>query len=444
MSSQELEKSIIDKLNSGSRDERISAAFSAGRQIEEKGLYPDKTDEVNNHIHTSFSFSPYSPSKSAFMARAAGLKAAGSVDHDSISAAKEMIEACKAFGIGSTTGCELRVNFSGTILEDKRLNNPDQLNNAYIVFHGVPHDRIDELALWLKPVNEQRNMRNRKEVEALNGLLPAGELDPIDFDKDVYTVSEAANGGSITERHILYALSDRIISSFGKGKAVTEFVRDKLEIDLPEKAAGFLDDEHNPHYIYDLLGVLKSNLVPRFFIEPDEKECVHANAAVEFANSLGAIPAYSYLGDIAESPTGDKKAAKFEDDYLDDLFKVIKDMNFKALTYMPPRNTLEQLHRVQQLCVKHDFMQISGVDINSSRQVFRCPEIMLPEFSHLIDSTWALIAHEHLASADSSLGFFSTEGKFSKLGLDERLKVYNELGRKMDLKNPELLIREVE
>ena len=443
MSKTEIDSSILDKLNSGSRDDRISAAFSAGRQIEDEGLYPDTTDEVNNHIHTSFSFSPYSPSKAAFMARRAGLKAAGSVDHDSISAAKEMVEACKAFGIGSTTGCELRVNFSGTVLEDKRLNNPDQLNNGYIVIHGVPHDSTDRLAEWLKPVNEERNLRNRKEVEKLNSLLPQNDLDPLDFDRDVYSVSEAENGGSITERHILYALSGKIIESFGKGAAVSAFVQDKLGIGLPEKVKVFLDDEDNPHYIYDLLGILKSSLVPRFFIEPNERECVHASKAVDFANSIGAIPAYSYLGDVAESPTGDKKAAKFEDDYLEDLFRVVRELNFKAITYMPPRNTIEQLHRVQNLCDSYGFMQISGVDINSSRQVFRCPEIMRPEFSHLIDSTWALIAHEHLASADSTLSIFSENGKYSNMELSERLKVYTELGRKMDLRNPEKIIEEI-
>ena len=218
MSGGVLDNTLIEKLNSGSRDQRISAAFESGELIEKEGLYPDMTDEVNNHIHTSFSFSPYSPSKAAFMARSSGLKAAGSVDHDSISAAKEMVEACKAFGIGSTVGFELRVNFSGTFLEEKKINNPDQLNSGYIVIHGVPHDRIDEVEQWLKPVNEERNKRNRKEVENLNSVLPSGLLELLDFDRDVYPISEAVNGGSITERHILCALSNRIIDTFGKGK----------------------------------------------------------------------------------------------------------------------------------------------------------------------------------------------------------------------------------
>ena len=438
-----LDKAVIDKLNSGSREDRLSAALSAGRLIDEEGLYPDKTDEVNNHIHTSFSFSPYSPTKAAFMARAAGLKAAGSVDHDSIGAAKEMVEACKAFGIGSTVGCELRVNFSGTFLEDRKLNNPDMPNSGYIVIHGVPHNRIDEVADWLRPVNDERNRRNRAEVEKLNSILPDGILEPLDYERDVYAASEAANGGAITERHILFALSKRIMETLGKGAGTVDYVGGKLGIEIPARVREYLLDADNPHYAYDLLGILKSSLVPRFYILPAEAESPAAAKVVEFADSIGAIAAYSYLGDIAESPTGDKKAEKFEDDYLDDLFPLLREIGFRAVTYMPPRNTMLQLKRIISLCEKYDFMQISGVDINSSRQVFRCPEIMQPEFSHLIDSTWALIAHEHLASEDADLALFSGRGRYARLGLNDRLKAYTELGRRMDLHNPERIINGV-
>ena len=47
--------------------------------------------EINNHIHTIYSFSPYSPSMAALLARDAGLGAAGSVDHDSIAAADDWL-----------------------------------------------------------------------------------------------------------------------------------------------------------------------------------------------------------------------------------------------------------------------------------------------------------------------------------------------------------------
>ena len=133
-------------------------------------------------------------------------------------------------------------------------------------------------------------------------------------------------------------------------------------------------------------------------------ECPPAPRVVAFARSIGAIPAYAYLGDVGESPTGDKKAEKFEDDFIEELFDAVKATGFLAVAYMPPRNTQAQLERVRALCDQRGLMQISGVDINSPRQSFNCPELRRPEFANLGDSTWALVAHERLSSIDPRVG----------------------------------------
>ena len=59
------------------------------------------------------------------------------------------------------------------------------------------------------------------------------------------------------------------------------------------------------------------------FEQPDELECPDARSVVAFARSIGAVPAYAYLGDVGESPTGDKKAEKFEDDFLEELLDYV-------------------------------------------------------------------------------------------------------------------------
>jgi hypothetical protein len=104
---------------------------------------------------------------------------------------------------------------------------------------------------------------------------------------------------------------------------------------------------------------------------------------------------------------------------------------------MPPRNTVEQLRRVQRLCAAYGFMEISGVDINSSRQLFTCPAVLRPEFSHLVDTTWALIAHERLASVYPALGLFAEGNPRAALDLGERLAWYAKIGRALDLNHPE-------
>jgi hypothetical protein len=107
---------------------------------------------------------------------------------------------------------------------------------------------------------------------------------------------------------------------------------------------------------------------------------------------------------------------------------------------MPPRNTREQLARLQSLCAQHGLMEISGVDINSSRQSFNCPILLEPQFRHLADAAFALIAHEKLAAADPALALFSAENPLASRPLMERIEAYADVGRRMDHTRPESAI----
>jgi hypothetical protein len=400
------------------------------------------TGEINNHVHTIYSFSPYTPSMAALRAREAGLEAAGSVDHDSIAAAEEMIEACAILGMGGCAGFEVRVSFKigpdgkPGKFRDKKINNPDSAGLAYMTVQGIPGQQISKVKTFLDPIRAERMKRTRKMADAAGELLKAAGLSAIDFDKDITAISQYKNGGEITERHLLAAVAGKLIDKFGKGKYLTEKLTDLFGLKVSAKLAANLSDPSNPHYLYDLLGLLKTDFLERIFIQPDEKECIPVQTVTKFAGSIGAIPAYAYLGDVGESPTGDKKAEKFEDDYIVELFDELVSFGFRAVTYMPPRNTAEQLLRVQGLCKERGLMEISGVDINSSRQSFNCPEVLKAEFRHLVDTTWALIAHERLSSADLNFGLFAADNPLAGLDLAKKLAVYAAAGKDLDLNNP--------
>ena len=98
---------------------------------------------------------------------------------------------------------------------------------------------------------------------------------------------------------------------------------------------------------------------------------------------------------MTASVTGDKKAQKFEDDYLDELFEVIDHAGIRAVTYMPTRNTQAQIERLRRLCERYSMLQISGEDINSPRQKFTIEKMKEEQFSNLIENTWELIRHEN-------------------------------------------------
>jgi hypothetical protein len=208
------------------------------------------------------------------------------------------------------------------------------------------------------------------------------------------------------------------------------YLEDTLALPLAPKVRAWLLDPANPHYPYDLLGALKSDLVQAFY-EEARAECPGVRDILAFAHRIGAISAYAYLGDIAESVTGDKKAQRFEDGYLEELFQVIRELGFQAVTYMPNRNTPAQLQRVQALCARHDLLQVSGVDINSPRQSFACPQLRQPQFSHLVEATWALIGHELESSEDPARGLFAPETLRRTPVLAERVTAYAALGRRL-------------
>ena len=430
----------LPQINNPASDklERLSAlgAYAGKMKIAPASI------ETNNHIHTIYSFSPYSPSMAALLAKEASLAAAGSVDHDSIAGAEEMLEACKILGIAGCVGFEVRVSFKidsygkKSPFADRKINSADFEGYAYITVQGIPHQNIARAAEFLKPLRELRMKRSKAMTVSANILLKDAGYEEMDFDKDIVDYSKYKEGGGITERHILAAMSEKIIKKHGKGPAIYETLKSKFGLKISPKIKAYLDDTHNKHYLYDLLGVLKSEFLPGIYILPDENECIPVQKVTEFANSINAIPFYPYLGDVKESPTGDKKEEKFEDEYIEELFNELSPLGFKAVTYMPPRNTAEQLKTIRELSSRHGLMEISGVDINSSRQSFNCPEVLHKDFQHLIDTSWALIAHEQLATINEKLGLFSTGNPLANMELNERIKTYSVYGRKLDLYNP--------
>ena len=375
------------------------------REIYEKTLRgelakPEDTIYVNNHIHTTYSFSPYNPTDALYMAWQNGLKTAGIMDHDSAAGCREFLAAAEVIGMPVTCGVECRVDMSMTALNGKRINNPDQKSIAYVAMHGIPHQNIEKVDAFFAPYREKRNVRNRKMCENITELVKPYGLS-LDFDTDVLPLSNYAQGGSVTERHILYALAKKITAIYKTPAEVVNFLVNEMKLALSQKVIDQIanGDKTPEYYEYDILGALKSNMVEKFYIDATE-ECPKVADFVKMVHENGGIAAYAYLGDVGNSVTGDKKAQKFEDDYLDELVAVIKEYGFDAITYMPTRNTAEQLDRLTKLCEEHGFFQISGEDINSPRQSFRCKALDNPAFGHLIDATYTLIGYETMASQD--------------------------------------------
>jgi hypothetical protein len=409
----------ITRLNADTKEERLEAL----REIVKNGDKPTRTGYVNNHIHTTYSFSPYSPTMALYMAWQNGLCTAGIMDHDSISGAREFIEAGEIIGMPTTIGCECRVDMSKTALAGKKINNPDQDSVAYVAMHGLPHQNIDVVDAFFEPYRRRRNERNLKMCRKIDEIMRPYRIS-LDFKRDVLPLSNSWEGGSVTERHVLFALTKKLTERYKTPAEVVAFLENEMKLPLSAKVRAQIlaGDETPQYYEYDILGALKSNLVEKFYI-PATDECPDVTEFIDLCKRCGAISAYAYLGDVGDSVTGDKKTQKFEDDYLDLLISELKRLGFNAITYMPTRNTKEQLQRLMTLCKENGFFEISGEDINSPRQSFICKAMDDPMFGHLTEATYALIGHEAAATENIDDGLFSDKSVAAEQDVNKRAKI---------------------
>ena len=388
---------FISKLNAQTKDERLTALSELYHMHKSGELEMPKTgNNVNNHIHTTFSFSPYSPAKAVYLSWLSGLATAGIMDHDSAAGAMEFIDAAKIISFPVTVGVECRCDISETKFRGKLINNPDQKSVAYMAIHGIPHQNINEVERYFAPRREKRNERNKKIINSLNNKLKPYGLH-MDFDNDVLPLTQYQSGGSVTERTLMYALSAKLSK-----------------------------DEMSRQF---LLGLFKSHLIESIYVDADE-ELLTLKELVDLCEKTGAIATYLYLGDVSASVTGDKKAEAYEDAFLDELLQYMKSIGIRAVAYTPARNTQAQLKRVKELAIINDMLQICGEDLNSPLQSFICDKIETPEFMHLIDSAWALIGHELKCVAGISEGMFSKETMRKIPDLNARITHYANYAKK--------------
>ncbi|MBR0171315.1 MAG: PHP domain-containing protein [Lachnospiraceae bacterium] len=381
-----IELSVLEKLNVPGKENRLANL----KAVAKNAVFPERVDRyINNHIHTTYSFSPYSPTAAVYAAAAEGLCTAGIIDHDTMAGAHEFLAAADVLRMPVTVGMECRVSFADTPFAGRRLNNPDQTGIAYMTVQSVPHAYINEMTSFFAPFRAHRDDRNRRMIKRLNEILPEAALD---YEADVLPLSMHDEGGAVTERHLLFALARKLMKHCGRGKAIADILC-AGGVTLSEKQMNKLADTNNIFYDYDLLGILKSVFLAGIYIDATE-ECPKLAQMVGKSREIDAWLCYAYLGDVTDSVTGDKKAQKFEDDYLEELFACLKDNGVTAVTYMPTRNTKEQLTRLRALCEQYDMFQISGEDINSPGQSFVIRAMDDPAFRNLIDATWKLIEHE--------------------------------------------------
>ena len=196
----------------------------------------DQSDAVNMHCHTFFSYSGYgySPSAPAWLARAQGWRALGTVDFDVLDGLEETLEACDAVRVRGASGLETRVYLPE--YADWEFNSPGEPGVLYYVGIGFAGQRVPaEASAVLGDMRERAAQRNRDMIARVNAYLA-----PVTID-DVRDVLPLTPSGNATERHILVAYDIAARRRFGERQDLLAYWADKLDM-TPSQVDGFLGD----------------------------------------------------------------------------------------------------------------------------------------------------------------------------------------------------------
>lgn len=304
---------LISKLNSKSGFIRKSTLKKL-KKLEKKDstLIPKKSDNcVNFNIHTTSSFSPYSPELGAYMAYKSGITLAGVCDFGSISSISEFEKSCQILQIAYVGGFELMVNH-------------ETAGDFLVSFYGINENNKE---YFLNVLNDFRNTCKQKSLsltENLNRKLKKFDLS-LDFEKEVLPLSNHKKGGSVTLKHVYMALAQKIIALCGKGKSTADFIRDKLCFDIQECDYNLLCDMNDPYYVYDLISTLRRSSK----IHVVENDYPSVQSVLSVAKEQGVICAYQYDGENnwVQSETQTEKALLQFEETLD----FIKELGFNAV-----------------------------------------------------------------------------------------------------------------
>ena len=97
--------------------------------------------------------------------------------------------------------------------------------------HGVALRYVDELNNYLDFYRKKRNERNAKMCELITNKFSKFGIE-LNFENDVLPLSMASEGGSVTERHLLYALAVKLYNRFNQSEELINFLTGDLNLSV--------------------------------------------------------------------------------------------------------------------------------------------------------------------------------------------------------------------
>jgi hypothetical protein len=404
-------ESLEEQLDSFDPALRQRALDGLWRQVQDGTVkLSPPTRAVNLHAHTFFSYNAYgySPSKFAWLARKAGLAAAGIVDFDVLDALEEFLQAGRLVGLKTCVSLESRTfvpEFATRVI-----NSPGEPGIAYHMGVGftraAPHP-------FLRGMRQSAAQRTRELLERVNTFLRPVQLD---YEKDVVAITPQGNA---TERHLCDAFERKAIQVIPDDSARNAFWKEKLGEAPPAGAK--------------LQNLIRAKTMKKGgigYVQPGAGSFPLMADMNHFILESGAIPTLTWLDGTSE---GEKSIQEF--------FEVGMKSGAAALNIIPDRNytpglkdqKLQNLYDVVALAEKHHFPILVGTEMNSPGNKFvdsfDAEELktLLPIF---LRSAHVFYAHSVL-QRQSGLGYLSPWAAETFPGVPAKNEFFEKLGREL-------------
>jgi hypothetical protein len=339
-----LEKQL-DSFDAGLRRQALAALC---RRVQQGGVrLPPPGREVNLHAHTFFSYNAYgySPSKFAWLARKAGLAAAGVVDFDVLDGLEEYVEAGRLVGLKTCVSLESRVYVPE--FATRVINSPGEPGISYHM--GVGFTRVARHP-FLAQMRAAAEQRTRDLLIRVNGFMRPLELN---YQEDVLPLTP---NGNATERHLCEAFERKAARVFPQPAQRAAFWKEKLG-DAPPPGAR----------LQNLIRARTMKKGGAGYVQPGEGSFPRMNDMNRFVLEAGAIPTLTWLDGTSE---GEK--------CMEELFAVARAGGAAALNIIPDRNytpgvkdqKVENLYQVVGMAQDRQFPIIVGTEMNAPGNKF--------------------------------------------------------------------------
>lgn len=400
-----LNNQLIDELKSKRKFIRLHAL----KALKKRGDLTSLNKAGGNiQIHTSYSFSPYTPSMAAFMAHKFSLKVAGILDSYSISGAKEFISACKILDLTYSVGLELRGDFSEI-----------DIPYSNIALFGIAEKKFSKLSDYLEKFRKYQVQNVKSTISAVNKKVEACGI-TISFKDDVLPIIQNKRDKVLLSKYVYFALADKMIAKFGQGEKCCDFLREKLNMEISELEASLLADQTNPFYIYDLANIISDN----YIVFGAEKHYEKAEKIITLGHSVGAICSFEYA--LHKFTKNLSQTELIE--YNRKLIKNLKAMGFDAVSFDPSKLPEAVLNDFVSQLKNNEMLLVSLSRVEFPRRRFDEIKATGALKSKMIEAMYVIVGSE-ICENSGDEGFVNSD-KLNFKTFDEKVKLFASIGNK--------------